>query len=81
MQCRKIITKQSSINYSNHRKQNKTKQVRHIIVKLLILQMRQKNTLLDDGDNDDWKKILMGILNVLLLGLTLCIYSFSVLKN
>ena len=43
--------------------------------------MNQKETLLDDGDNDDWKQILMGILNVLFLKLDLRIYSFSFLKN
>ena len=43
--------------------------------------MRQKKTSLDDGDNDDWKYILMGILNVLLLKLILCIYSCSFLKK
>ena len=33
--------------------------------------MNEKNTLLDDEDNDDWKQILMGILNVLFLELVL----------
>ena len=54
MQCRENTTKQSSINYCNHRKKKK-KQVRHIKIKLLILQMRQQKTLLDYGNNDDWK--------------------------
>ena len=49
----------------------------HFEIKLLILQMSQKEPLLDDGDNDDWKSILMGILNV--LKLVLCIYSLSFL--
>ena len=29
--------------------------------------MSQKKTLLDNGDNYDWKQILMGILNLLFL--------------
>ena len=33
--------------------------------------MKEKNTLLDDEDNDDWKQILMGILNVLFLELVI----------
>ena len=41
--------------------------------------MSQIETLLDDGDNDDWKSILMGIINVLFLELVL--YSFSFLNN
>lgn len=38
--------------------------------------MSQKQTLLDVGDNDDWKLILMNLLNVLFL-----FHSFSCLKN
>ena len=33
--------------------------------------MKEKNTLLDDEDNDDWKQMLMGIVNVLFLELVL----------
>ena len=36
--------------------------------------------MLENGYNDDWKQLLMGILNMLFLGLILCIYNFNFLK-
>ena len=56
------------------------KQVRHIIGSFWNKIIKIEN-LLDDGDNDDWKSILMSILIALFLELVLCIYSFSSLKN
>ena len=54
MQCRKHNkTKQHQLLQSLKKK--KKKQVRHIKIKLRILQMRQQKTLLDYGNNDDWK--------------------------
>ena len=52
MQRKHNKTKQHQLLQSPKKK---TKQVRHIKIKLLILQMRQQKTLLDYGNNDDWK--------------------------
>ena len=52
MQRKHNKTKQHQLLQSPKKKK---KQVRHIKIKLLILQMRQQKTLLDYGNNDDWK--------------------------
>ena len=62
----------SSINYCNHREKNKTSQTYCYITvafrdKIIDFKDEPEKTLLDNGDNYDWKQILMGILNLLFL--------------
>ena len=55
MSCNVEKTQQNKAASTIAITEKKKKQVRHIKIKLLILQMRQQKTLLDYGNNDDWK--------------------------